>query len=79
MGIIVSSSLWVLQELCHQPADDINPALPLKGIYHNTHALGSLRQCRIYLINSSLRFPSRVSKGHGTQHVGHIVDDVNPA
>ena len=30
----------------HDTVDDIHPALP-----HNTHSLGSLRSCRIYIIN----------------------------
>ena len=34
--------------------DDINPALPIvRNINHNSHSLGSLRQCRIYTIHSS--------------------------
>ena len=29
MGMMVYSLLWVMQDLYHQPVDDINPALPI--------------------------------------------------
>ena len=35
--------------------DDIHPALPVfLGMYHNSHSLGSLRQCRSCVINGTL-------------------------
>ena len=39
--------------------DDINPALPRRSnlvIAHHSHSFGSLRSCRIYLINSRTRY-----------------------
>ena len=36
--------------------DGINPALPIIRIYPNSHSLGSLRSCRICIINSRTFF-----------------------
>ena len=40
------------EDASRHAVDDINPALPII-IYRNSHSLGSLRSCRIYIINST--------------------------
>ena len=41
--------------------DDINPTLTQKRTYHNSHSLGSLRQCRVYIFNRSTYFGLKYS------------------
>ena len=51
-GWLYGLVVWLRARSSITTVDDINPAVPIMRIYDDSHTLGSLRSCRIYIINS---------------------------